>query len=294
MCSIFSVIARYCYMDRRKENDDDDDDDDDEYEDDDDDDDDDDDENEDIDEYEDVDEEYENVGDEEYSLVMIMDDDRMSPLDHCPTSPTDSQTSCDQIPVGDIIGGNDVVVNNNGNNNLKRKASPLNHEDTDGDALSPRKQMHHGNNTNNNDVSFVLIDDDGGGPGDDLGSEDVVDPDDVQDLTEFINLIPTTISTKTIIAPVLHRSIFQWQVSKKYLKRRGKVVWEILKQAARQALEDKELSSSSSQWICCPGHKDDIPFPPGSSLQPARQYLRGDFNAGIGTKPGDFNASIET
>jgi hypothetical protein len=28
------------------------------------------------------------------------------------------------------------------------------------------------------------MDDDGGGPGDDLGSDDVVDPDDVQDLTE--------------------------------------------------------------------------------------------------------------
>jgi hypothetical protein len=44
--------------------------------------------------------------------------------------------------------------------------------------------MHHGNTTNNNDVTFVLIDDDGGGPGDDLGSDDVVDPDDVQDMTE--------------------------------------------------------------------------------------------------------------
>ncbi|XP_069676113.1 transcription factor AP-2-epsilon isoform X4 [Periplaneta americana] len=114
-----------------------------------------------------------------------MDEDHMSPLEHCPDSPADSQTSCDQIPVGDIIGGNDVVVNNNGNNNNhKRKASPLNHEDTDGDALSPRKQMHHGSNTNNNDVSFVLIDEDGGGPGDDLGSDDVVDPDDVQDMSE--------------------------------------------------------------------------------------------------------------
>jgi hypothetical protein len=28
------------------------------------------------------------------------------------------------------------------------------------------------------------MDDDGGGPGDDLGSDDVVDPDDVQDMTE--------------------------------------------------------------------------------------------------------------
>jgi len=76
------------------------------------------------------------------------------------------------------------VVVNNGNNNHKMKHSPLSHEDTDGDALSPRKQMHHGNTTNNNDVTFVLMDDDGGGPGDDLGSDDVVDPDDVQDMTE--------------------------------------------------------------------------------------------------------------
>jgi hypothetical protein len=113
-----------------------------------------------------------------------MDDEHMSPLEHCPASPADSQTSCDQIPVGDIIGGNDVVVNSNSGNSHKIKTSPLNHEDTDGDALSPRKQMHHGNNTNNNDVSFVLMDDDGGGPGDDLGSDDVVDPDDVQDMTE--------------------------------------------------------------------------------------------------------------
>lgn len=104
--------------------------------------------------------------------------------EHCPVSPSDSQNSCDQIPVGDIIGGSDVVVVNNSNNNHKRKNSPLNHEDTDGDALSPRKQMHHGNTTNNNDVTFVLMDDDGGGPGDDLGSDDVVDPDDVQDMTE--------------------------------------------------------------------------------------------------------------
>jgi hypothetical protein len=104
--------------------------------------------------------------------------------DHCPVSPADSQNSCDQIPVGDIIGGNDVVVVNNSNINHKRKSSPLDHEDTDGDALSPRKQMHHGNNTNNNDVTFVLMDDDGAGPGDELGSDDVVDPDDVQDMTE--------------------------------------------------------------------------------------------------------------
>jgi hypothetical protein len=102
--------------------------------------------------------------------------------EHCPVSPTDSQNSCDQIPVSDIIGGSDVVVSNGSNH--KRKTSPLDHEDTDGDALSPRKQMHHGNNTNNNDVTFVLMDDDGGGPGDELGSDDVVDPDDVQDMTE--------------------------------------------------------------------------------------------------------------
>jgi hypothetical protein len=51
--------------------------------------------------------------------------------------------------------------------------------------------MHHGSNTNNNDVAFVLIDDDGGGPGDDLGSDDVVDPDDVQNLTEVGDKILT-------------------------------------------------------------------------------------------------------
>jgi hypothetical protein len=123
----------------------------------------------------------------ESTVSIIMDDEHMSPLDHCPTSPTDSQTSCDQIPVGDIIGGNDVVVNNAGTNSHKSKSSPLNHEDTDGDALSPRKQMHHGNNTNNNDVSFVLMDDDGGGPPDDLGSDDVVDPNDEQDMAEVSN-----------------------------------------------------------------------------------------------------------
>jgi hypothetical protein len=123
----------------------------------------------------------------ESTVSIIMDDEHMSPLGHCPTSPTDSQTSCDQIPVGDIIGGTDVVVNNAGTNSHKTKNSPLNHEDTDGDALSPRKQMHHGNNTNNNDVSFVLMDDDGGGPPDDLGSDDVVDPNDEQDMTEVSN-----------------------------------------------------------------------------------------------------------
>jgi hypothetical protein len=44
--------------------------------------------------------------------------------------------------------------------------------------------MHHGNTTNSGAVAFVLIDDDGGGPGHDLGSDDVVDPDDVSNLTE--------------------------------------------------------------------------------------------------------------
>lgn len=104
-----------------------------------------------------------------------MEGDQLSPLADCPDSPESHISSDNNISVNDIIANNTAL-----NNGTKRKLhSP---DDTDGDALSPRKQ-HHGNNTNNNDVTFVLIDEDGGG-GDDL-TNDVVDSDDISEVGLF-------------------------------------------------------------------------------------------------------------
>lgn len=71
---------------------------------------------------------------------------------------------------------NDVINNNSTTNSvandlksLKGTDSPT-HEDTDGDALSPRKHQMLNNHHNNNDVSFVLIVEDQAG--EDLPSGD--------------------------------------------------------------------------------------------------------------------------
>lgn len=97
-----------------------------------------------------------------------------------PVSPSNS----DQLVHHDDVMMSDVIVNNGdavqlttttdtSRNKRKLSDSPTDGDDTDGDALSPRKHLH-ANHHNNNDVTFVLIDDDGGGNTgpEDLGSGD--------------------------------------------------------------------------------------------------------------------------
>ncbi|XP_063218360.1 transcription factor AP-2-epsilon isoform X2 [Bacillus rossius redtenbacheri] len=94
---------------------------------------------------------------------------RLSPL---ADSPGASSGSCDSILAGDLMAPASNHNNNNNNNHLphrnhhhKRKASPSSHEDTDGDALSPRKRASQ--------LPFALLDDDPGGS--ELDSEGVVE-----------------------------------------------------------------------------------------------------------------------
>lgn len=98
-----------------------------------------------------------------------------------PVSPSNS----DRLGHHDDVMISDVIVNNgdalqltttdsSGGGKRKLSDSPTDVDDTDGDALSPRKHLHHANHHNNNDVTFVLIDDDGGG---NTGPEDLASGD---------------------------------------------------------------------------------------------------------------------
>lgn len=112
---------------------------------------------------------------EEIIFDKHLDEHDISSLEGCGDDPVSPATS-DQLAHDSMM--NDVIVNSSSGqltaDSIKRKLTDSpNTDDTDGDALCPRKQLHI-NHHNNNDVSFVLIDDDGGGG---TGPEDLASGD---------------------------------------------------------------------------------------------------------------------